>query len=308
MATGSQNMSTSNTSQISSINTIKITKKYNPNTTVISPCPSPKTILKSSNKTAHILSSTLDENNNSSITTESVSSQNNFINSENVMKDTTYADLIERQTDEYAQIQGLKVKTKSIESSLLPLVTQITTLVNFKEKFVPSTRTANSLLRVGQAVNFAVERFVEVGENIGYENPTIKFDMLVACNGAKESGEVIRQQITLALSNNNKIRSIEQESQIMVQAANTLLNSVIKVLLLADVVIINQLLSSKNKALLTLHKLESVVDFWSFVSFFTQYGNDLIELAHLSGERQNVSSRNLLYNRSHEINDRVFLS
>ena len=59
-------------------------------------------------------------------------------------------------------------------------------------------------------------------------------------------------------------------------------------LLLADVVIINQLLSSKNKALQTLNKLESVVDFWSFVNFFTQYGNDLVELAHLSGERQNV--------------------
>lgn len=61
-----------------------------------------------------------------------------------------------------------------------------------------------------------------------------------------------------------------------------------KVLLLADVVIINQLLRSKNKVSQTLIKLENVVDFWNFINFFTEYGSDLIELAHLSGERQNV--------------------
>ena len=74
----------------------------------------------------------------------------------------------------------------------------------------------------------------------------------------------------------------------MIQAANNLLNSVTKVLLLADVVIINQLLNSKNKVLNTLNQLENVIDFWNFVRLFTQYGTDLIELAHLSGERQNV--------------------
>ncbi len=293
MATGCQNMSTSNTSQISSINTYRITKQYYPATTT-SPSPSPKPILKSANKNSHSPSpNTLDDNNNNNISSASATSEANQSRvgkPDNAMLDSAYADLNDQQTTEYAHAQGLKIKTKSIENTLLPLVNQITTLVNFKEKFVPSARTANALLRVGQAVNFAVERFVEVGESIAYENPTIKFDMLVACTEAKESGEVIRQHTTITLnSSSSKSGAADQESQVnMIQAANTLLNSVTKVLLLADVVIINQLLSSKNKALQTLNKLESVVDFWSFVNFFTQYGNDLVELAHLSGERQNV--------------------
>lgn len=74
----------------------------------------------------------------------------------------------------------------------------------------------------------------------------------------------------------------------IIRAANNLLDSVTKVLLLADVVIINQLLSSKNKVSQTINKLQNVVDFWNFINLFTEYGSDLIELAHLSGERQNV--------------------
>ena len=51
-----------------------------------------------------------------------------------------------------------------------------------------SERTANALLRVGETVNFAIERFVNVGETIAYENPTIKMDMLEACREAKDAG------------------------------------------------------------------------------------------------------------------------
>lgn len=136
---------------------------------------------------------------------------------------------------------------------------------------------------MGQAVEMAVSRFVQVGEKIANENPTIKYDMLAACADAKDSGAIIKTQ-THATSTSNRHSS---EKIDMIQAANTLLNSVTKVLLLADVVIINQLLSSKNQVLHTLNKLENVVDFWNFVNYFTQYGQDLIDLAHLSGERQN---------------------
>lgn len=39
---------------------------------------------------------------------------------------------------------------------------------------------------------------------------------------------------------------------------------------------------------MTLSKLEYAIDLDSFLKLFTQYGADLIELAQLSGERQNV--------------------
>jgi len=61
-----------------------------------------------------------------------------------------------------------EIKTKSIETTLVPLVTQISTLVNFKEKprslSTTNEKTLNAINRVGEAVHMAVERFVSVGK------------------------------------------------------------------------------------------------------------------------------------------------
>lgn len=75
------------------------------------------------------------------------------------------------------QQQSLKIKTKSIESTLIPLVNQISTLVNVRDSLrsranpasttpnpLYSERAANALLKVGEAVMLAVDRFVSVGE------------------------------------------------------------------------------------------------------------------------------------------------
>lgn len=132
--------------------------------------------------------------------------------------------------------------------------------------------------------------------------------MLEACREARQAGQVIRSQ-TQSLPSNHLFNLIAEngsqqstaangalvvtgqtnstlENITLMQAANVLLNSVSKVLLLADIVIINQILNSKNRVFLTLSKLENVVDFSQFIALFSQYGSDLIELAHLSGERQ----------------------
>ena len=66
---------------------------------------------------------------------------------------------------------------------------QITTLVNAKEKPIKSERTWRALVRVGQAVNLAVERFVTVGEAIAEENPDIRNDMCQACKEARLAGK-----------------------------------------------------------------------------------------------------------------------
>jgi hypothetical protein len=64
--------------------------------------------------------------------------------------------------------KSLEIKTKSIETTLVPLVTQISTLVNFKEKPRSSSasneKVLNAINRVGEAVHMAVERFVSVGK------------------------------------------------------------------------------------------------------------------------------------------------
>lgn len=106
--------------------------------------------------------------------------------------------------------KSLEIKTKSIETTLVPLVTQISTLVNFKEKPRSSTttneRTLQAINRVGDAVHMAVERFVSVGrssdglsrhwfdllgESIASENPEIKSELTDACREARSSGKEI---------------------------------------------------------------------------------------------------------------------
>lgn len=65
--------------------------------------------------------------------------------------------------------KSLEIKTKSIETTLVPLVTQISTLVNFKEKprsaATTNEKILNAVQRVGEAVHMAVERFVSVGKS-----------------------------------------------------------------------------------------------------------------------------------------------
>ena len=104
-----------------------------------------------------------------------------------------------------------------------------------------------ALLRVGQAVNLAVERFVVVGETIAYENPTIKIDMLDACRDARQAGMAIKHQTQYQPGSLLKNSTTQHDKISLIQAANSLLNAVTKVLLLADVVIINQILNAKNK-------------------------------------------------------------
>ena len=62
--------------------------------------------------------------------------------------------------------------------------------MNHREKAFKSEKTLKALVRVGQAVHLAVERFVTVGESIAEENAEIKTDMCEACKEARVAGNV----------------------------------------------------------------------------------------------------------------------
>ncbi|KAL0279422.1 UNVERIFIED_CONTAM: hypothetical protein PYX00_000987 [Menopon gallinae] len=173
----------------------------------------------------------------------------------------------------------VEIKTKSIEQTLLPLVQQISTLVNIRDRGIVSERNLRAVARVGQAVNLAVERFVTVGETIGDDNPEIKLDMFEACKEAREAGAGIE-----------KLCEMEEcltERGAVVRAARALLASVTRVLLLADIVVVKQLLLVKDKVARSLGRLEGVTNFTEFVKAFSQFGAEMVELAHLTGDRQN---------------------
>ncbi|XP_019698982.1 alpha-catulin isoform X3 [Harpegnathos saltator] len=175
----------------------------------------------------------------------------------------------------------LEIKTRSIEQTLLPLVKQISTLVSHRERPLCSDRSLRAVARVGQAVNLAVERFVTVGETIADDNPDIKQDMYEACKEARVAGSAIEKLCECAMEDSLADRGS------VVRAARCLLGSVTRVLLLADIVVVKQLLLAKDKVARSLGRLESVSNFTEFVKAFSQFGAEMVELAHLTGDRQN---------------------
>ncbi|XP_017761241.1 PREDICTED: alpha-catulin isoform X2 [Eufriesea mexicana] len=174
----------------------------------------------------------------------------------------------------------LEIKTRSIEQTLHPLVKQISTLVSHRERPLCSDRSLRAVARVGQAVNLAVERFVTVGETIADGNPEISEDMYQACKRARDAGSAIEKLCECATEDSLADRGS------VVRAARCLLGSVTKVLLLADIVVVKQLLLAKKKVARSLGRLESVSNFTEFVKAFSQFGAEMVELAHLTGDRQ----------------------
>ncbi|CAF3808246.1 unnamed protein product [Rotaria magnacalcarata] len=190
----------------------------------------------------------------------------------------------------FSSQKSLEIKTKSIETTLVPLVTQISTLVHFKEKprcsSATNEKTLYAINRVGEVVNTAVERFVSVGESIGNENPEIKSDLIDGCREARSAGGAIKRITCVEHDSSGKPICVT-DRQSMVQAARGLLTAVTRVLLLADIVIVKQIISVKKKVTSTLNRLEGVTSFPEFVKLFGVYGTQMIDLAHLTGDRQN---------------------
>ncbi|XP_049640549.1 alpha-catulin [Suncus etruscus] len=190
----------------------------------------------------------------------------------------------------FALDSGLEIKTRSVEQTLLPLVSQITTLINHKDNTKKSDKTLQAIQRVGQAVNLAVGRFVKVGEAIANENRDLKEEINIACIEAKRAGETIAALTDISAQNhpeNDGQITIFTDKTGVIKAARLLLSSVTKVLLLADRVVIKQIITSRNKVLATMEKLEKVNSFQEFVQIFSQFGNEMVEFAHLTGDRQN---------------------
>nr|KAG5702399.1 hypothetical protein BaRGS_027486 [Batillaria attramentaria] len=165
----------------------------------------------------------------------------------------------------------------------------ITTLVNHREKPRLSEKTQQALERVGQAVNMAVGRFVAVGESIVEDHPELRAEMDDACREARAAGESIQQQTAMGSQAGEASASTRTtaDKTAMVRAARQLLSAITKVLLLADRIVIKQLIASKDRVLQCLAQVESVTSFQDFVATFSQFGKHMVELAHLSGDRQN---------------------
>ncbi|KIH59120.1 hypothetical protein ANCDUO_10662 [Ancylostoma duodenale] len=76
------------------------------------------------------------------------------------------------------------------------------------------------------------------------------------------------------------------DKSVLVRASRQLLSSVTRVLLLADRVLVKHILRAEDKVAYSLSRLEVCRSFTEFVKIFAEFGGEMVDLAHRSGDRQ----------------------
>lgn len=173
-----------------------------------------------------------------------------------------------------------------MEQTLMPLTSQITTLINHKNTRVKRSATSRKVMQeICTKLKEAIFYFVKIGEDISANNPEFATDMGAACSEAKAAATMIGSLADLSAKREEDIASDDRVD--IIRAARAVLAAVTRVLIITDMVVVKRLLNAARKVDERLQALESVNNFTEFVQAFSHFGADMVELAHLSGDRQN---------------------
>uniref|UniRef100_A0A646QDC8 Catenin alpha n=1 Tax=Hemiscolopendra marginata TaxID=943146 RepID=A0A646QDC8_9MYRI len=178
--------------------------------------------------------------------------------------------------------KNLEIRTRSVEKTLEPLVIQVTTLVNTKgpsKKKKGHSKRAHVLVA---AVEKATENFIEKGEQIAYENPDIKQEMLSAVDEVRKTGEAM--SIAAREFADDPCSSLKRGN--MVRAARNLLSAVTRLLILADMVDVHLLLKSLRVVEDDLEKVKNASSQSELIDSFRQFGRNAVELIQQAAKRQ----------------------
>ncbi|XP_068627189.1 catenin alpha [Battus philenor] len=179
--------------------------------------------------------------------------------------------------------KNLEIRTTSVERTLEPLVLQVTTLVNSKDKAAKKKRgkskRASALVAT---VERATEIFIERGQTIAYENPEITQEMLAAVEEVRKAGAAM----SLAAREFSEEPCASAVRSAMVRAARALLSAVTRLLILADMVDVHLLLAKLRAVETDLDKLKSASSQSELVESARQFGRSANELAAQAARRQ----------------------
>lgn len=178
--------------------------------------------------------------------------------------------------------KNLEIRTRSVEKTLEPLVIQVTTLVNTKgpsKKKKGRSKRAHVLVA---AVEKATENFIEKGEQIAYENPDIKQEMLSAVDEVRKTGEAM--SLAAREFADDPCSSVKRGN--MVRAARNLLSAVTRLLILADMVDVHLLLKSLRVVEGDLEKIKDASSQSELLNTFRQFGRNAVDLIQQAAKRQ----------------------
>lgn len=178
--------------------------------------------------------------------------------------------------------KNLEIRTKSVEKTLEPLVTQVTTLVNQKG---PSNKKKGRSKKghvLAAAVQKATQNFVEKGEEIAQENPDVKDDMLAAVDEVRKTGEAMK----VASEEFAADPCSSMKRGAMVRAARALLSAVTRLLILADMVDVHLLLKSLRVVENDLDRIRNASSQQELMDSFKEFGKSVVELSERAAQRQ----------------------
>ncbi|XP_045456060.1 catenin alpha [Melitaea cinxia] len=180
--------------------------------------------------------------------------------------------------------KNLEIRTMSVERTLEPLVLQVTTLVNSKDKSAKKKRPGKSkrASALVATVERATEIFIERGQTIAYENPDITQEMLAAVEEVRKAGAAM----SLAAREFSEEPCASSVRSGMVRAARGLLSAVTRLLILADMVDVHLLLSNLRTVENDLDKLKSASSQSELLESARQFGRSANELASQAARRQ----------------------
>lgn len=180
--------------------------------------------------------------------------------------------------------RNLEIRTMSVERTLEPLVLQVTTLVNSKDRDAKKKRPGKSkrASALVATVERATEIFIDRGQSIAYENPEITQQMLTAVEEVRKAGAAM----SLAAREFSEEPCASQVRSSMVRAARGLLSAVTRLLILADMVDVHLLLNKLNTVENDLDKLKSASSQSELMESARQFGRSASELAAQAAKRQ----------------------
>ncbi|XP_052831828.1 catenin alpha-2 isoform X1 [Octopus bimaculoides] len=178
--------------------------------------------------------------------------------------------------------RNLDIRTKSVEKTLEPLVTQVTTLVSQKGPVKKKKGHSKKAHVLSAAVQKATENFIERGEEIAEENPEIREDMLLAVEDVRKTGdEMGRASQEFA---NDPCSSAKRSA--MVLAARGLLSAVTRLLILADMSDVNHLLKTLHHVENDLDRIKNASSQHELLASFDDFGKSVQQLSDRAAKRQ----------------------
>lgn len=178
--------------------------------------------------------------------------------------------------------KNLEIRTRSVEKTLEPLVTQVTTLVNQNgpsNKKKGRSKKANVL---SAAVQKATENFIIQGEQIAHDFPEVENDMLAAIDEVRKTGDTMDDASQDFAA--DPCSSVKRGA--MVRAARALLSAVTRLLILADMVDVHLLLKSLHTVEGDLDRLKNASSQQELMDYFRDFGQSMSELLDKAARRQ----------------------